>query len=237
MRFDPPLVAGVLLRRYKRFLADVDLASGEVVTAHCPNPGSMLGLADPGRTVWLSRSDDPKRKLAHTLELVDAGTSLVGVNTGRANRLVEEALDAGLPTDLGGYARRRREVRFGDRSRVDFLLEDDGRPPCYLEVKSVTLARRPGIGEFPDAVTARGARHLAELATVAGTGSRAVLLYLVQREDCDRVVPAADIDPAYTGALAEAIAAGVEVHALGCAVTPDAIEGRRVLPVAAGGAT
>ncbi len=232
MLFPDPLRRGRLLRRYKRFLADVewvDTVGGEepAVVAHCANPGSMMGLADPGSEVWLSPARNPERKLRWSLELVRAPSTgaLVGVNTSLPNRLVEEALDAGILAELSGYARRRREVRYGDRSRVDFLLEDDARPPCYVEVKSVTLAR-PELSpeaaelaaEFPDAVTARGAKHLGELATVAAAGARAVLLYVVQRGDCSHVRVAGDIDPAYAAALSAARAAGVECLAYRCGI-------------------
>lgn len=233
MQFPDPLRRGRLVRRYKRFLADVelsDLAPGEdpAVTAHCANPGSMMGLAEPGSEVWLSPARDPARKLRWTLELVAAPATgaLVGVNTSRPNRLVEEALDGGILAELSGYARRRREVRYGERSRVDFLLEADDRPSCYVEVKSVTLARpelsegagSPLAAEFPDAVTTRGARHLSELAAVAAAGARAVLLYVVQRGDCDHVRAAGDIDPGYAAALAVARDAGVECLAYRCVV-------------------
>lgn len=241
MRFPDPLRRGRLVRRYKRFLADVildDPMPGEdaAVTAHCANPGSMMGLADPDSEVWLSPARDPARKLRWTLELVKvpATGALVGVNTGRPNRLVEEALDAGAISELAGYGRRRREVRYGNRSRVDFLLDDDARPPCYVEVKSVTLARpdRAPAAEFPDAVTTRGARHLDELAAMAATGARSVLLYLVQRGDCDHVRVADDIDPAYAAAFAQARAAGVECLAYACRIDPSGIEVATPLPVA-----
>lgn len=246
MRFPDPLRRGRLVRRYKRFLADVtvdDAAPGTdpTVTAHCANPGSMLGLAEPGSEVWLSPARDPGRKLRWTLELVRAPATgaLVGVNTSRPNRLVEEALDAGAIPELAGYARRRREVRYGERSRIDLLLEGDGRPPCYVEIKSVTLARRdripPGAtlaAEFPDSVTARGARHLGELAAMAAAGARAVLLYVVQRGDCARVAVAADIDPAYAAAFASAHDSGLECLAYACDVGPEAIAIAAPLPVA-----
>lgn len=234
MRFPDPLIRGRLLRRYKRFLADVVLDDGGEVVAHCANPGSMMGLADPGAAVWLSPSSNPARKLKYSWELVEVpgqggnegSAALVGIHTGRANALVAEALENGRIAELAGYARRRAEVPYGNASRVDFLLEPEAgaaRPPCYLEVKSVTLRRGGRLAEFPDAVTARGAKHLAELAEVAGQGARAVLLFLVQRDDCDAVAAAADIDPAYAAALGKARAAGVEVLAYGCALNPQAI--------------
>lgn len=224
-----PLISGRLLRRYKRFLSDIELSDGERVTAHCPNPGSMMGLAEPGMAVWLSPSRNPTRKLAFTWELVDAGTSLVGINTGWANRLVAAALaDDGIP-ELSGYREVRREVPYGENSRIDLLLGKTGRAACYVEVKSVTL-RRDGErvasprAEFPDAVTARGAKHLGELARVAQAGGRAVLFYLVQRGDCRRVAIASDIDPGYARAFDDARARGVEVFCYDCRVGPEAIE-------------
>ncbi|MCY3829601.1 MAG: DNA/RNA nuclease SfsA [Rhodospirillaceae bacterium] len=236
MQFPTPLQRGALVRRYKRFLADVDLDSGERVVAHCPNPGSMAGLAEPGAEVWLSPAAGPKRKLRWTWELVrDAETgSPVGINTGRANAIVEEALRAGRADPALAGAAIRREVRYGSGSRVDFLLTPAAGPPCHLEVKSVTLRRSqapPHIGEFPDAATARGARHLRELAAVCRAGGRAMLLYLVQREDCAAVRIAADIDPAYAAAAAAARDAGVEFRALGCRVSAGGIAAAGPLPV------
>jgi sugar fermentation stimulation protein A len=192
----------------------------------------MLGLAEPGMAVWLSESDKPSRKLRYTWELVDAGPSLVGINTGRTNAIVAEALAAGRIGAFAGYARVRPEVRLGQKSRIDFLLEDDGRPPCYLEVKSVTLRRGSEAAEFPDAVTARGARHLEELATAAADGARAAMLFLVQRDDCRRLAVAGDIDPAYAAAFDRAQARGVEVVCYGCKVGPEAIELHTSLPLA-----
>jgi sugar fermentation stimulation protein A len=220
MRFASPLARGRLVRRYQRFLADVALDGGGTVTAHCANPGSMLGVAEPGAEVWLSRSSNPKRKLALTWELIRIGTSLVGINAMQANPIVAEAIAAGAIAELAGYARTRHEVRYGKGSRIDILLEDDARPPCFVEIKNVHLARRPPLAEFPDAVTARGAKHLAELAGVAADGARAVMVYLVQREDCDRFALAADIDPAYAAAFARARKHGIEALAYGCRITP-----------------
>jgi sugar fermentation stimulation protein A len=222
MQFDPPLQAGILLRRYKRFLADVEIG-GRVETVHCANPGSMMGLAAPGSRVWLSASENPKRKLRLTWELVQADGALVGINTAHANRLTEEALRAGRIEPLTGYADLRREVAYGEGSRIDFLLSDPIRPSCYVEVKSVTLKRHEA-AEFPDSVTARGARHLRELAAMHAAGHRAVMLFLAQRGDCRHLAVAADIDPAYADELARARDAGVEILAFGCQVSPGAIE-------------
>lgn len=234
MRFPTPLLQGQLIRRYKRFLADIDLG-GEIITAHVPNSGSMLGLTAPGSTVWLSRSDNPKRKLPYTLELVEADGGLVGVNTGQPNGLVAEAVQAGKIPELANYAILRREVKYGRNSRIDILLESPDRPPAYVEIKSVTL-RRPGLynghaAEFPDCVTSRGAKHLDELSEMVRSGARAVMLYLVQRADCDHFRVAADLDPAYDAGLRQAVEAGVEVLCRACTISPQAIELDRPLPI------
>jgi sugar fermentation stimulation protein A len=220
MDFPQPLTRAKLARRYKRFFADVVLEDGTEVTAHCPNPGAMLGLNLPGLTCWISRSDDPKRKLAHTLELVEADGGLVGVNTLHPNRLVAEALAAEAIPELAGYARHRREVRYGAASRVDFLLEAAGRPAAWVEVKGVTLHRGDGLAEWPDCISARGARHVAELAEVARMGDRAVVLFVVQRGDCDRFAVARDLDPAFAAALDRVRDEGVEVLVYACEMSP-----------------
>ncbi len=234
MRFPVPLVPARLRRRYKRFLSDAMLADGTEIVAHCANPGSMLGLATPGARIWLSANRNPKAKLSWRWELVECAGSPVGVNTGHANTLVAEALAADAIPELAGYATRRREVRCG-ASRIDFLLEDVGRPPCFVEVKSVTLRRdlsgRAGAAEFPDAVTARGTRHFAELSAMAESGHRAAMFYLVQRSDCDHFRLAEDIDPGYAAGLRSAMAAGVEILCYSCRVTPQAIEVDRPVPV------
>ena len=223
MRFQTPLVPATLIRRYKRFLADMRLEDGSEVTAHCANPGSMMGLAKPGTRCWLEPNDDPKKKLKYGWRLVDHENGhFTGVDTGVPNRVLKAALMAGkiegLEADLV-----RPEVKYGENSRIDFLLQSDGRPDAYVEVKSVTLMRRGGLAEFPDSVTARGAKHMKELASVKKSGCRAVLLYLVQRTDCARVTVAADIDPVYANELREAVQHGVEVLCIGCAVTPEEI--------------
>jgi sugar fermentation stimulation protein A len=221
MQFPQPLARGVLVARYKRFFADVMLDDGRELTAHCPNPGAMLGLSTPGQVCWLSRSDDPKRKLAHTLEMVEADGALVGVNTLHPNRLVAEALAAGAIPELAGYPVVRREVKYGEKSRVDFVLE--GADRCWVEVKGVTLSRQPGLAEWPDCVSARGARHVAELEAMVASGDRAVVLFVAQRDDCNRFALAGDLDPAFAAALKRATAAGVEVLAYGCAMSAEAI--------------
>ncbi|MCY1705816.1 DNA/RNA nuclease SfsA [Pannonibacter sp. SL95] len=232
MDFMQTLISGRLVRRYKRFLADVILDDdGSEITAHCANPGSMLGLNAPGSRVYLSRSDNPARKLPLSWELIEADGVLVGISTAHPNRLVEEAILAGSVPGLSGYPQLRREVKYGVNSRIDILLEAPDRPRCYVEVKNVHLMRQPGLAEFPDSVTARGAKHLRELSDMVREGHRAVMVYLVQRPDCDRLAMASDIDPAYAEALVEARAAGVEVIAIGCSVTPEAIRVNRVVEV------
>jgi sugar fermentation stimulation protein A len=221
MRFAAPLVEGRLLRRYKRFLADVRLASGETITAACPNTGSMLGCCDPGSRVWLSESDSPTRKYRHTWELVESAGVVVGIHTGRPNALVEEAIRAGAIPELARYRDIRREVPFGEeRSRIDLVLEAPRRKPCYVEVKNVTAAVERGVALFPDAVSERGAKHLRELMRLKAQGLRAVQFYCVQRGDVREVRPADAIDPVYGRTLREAIAAGVEVLAYGARVGP-----------------
>ncbi len=232
MKFPTPLIEGTLLKRYKRFLADVRLKNGEIVVAHCANPGSMLSVNEPGAAVWLSQATNPECKLRYTWEMIRVGKTLVGINTQHPNRLVEEAILAGTIEELSGYATLRREVRYGANSRIDLLLEDPARPPCYVEVKNVTMKRdlSPHTpAEFPDAVTQRGAKHLAELARVARKGQRAVMVFLVQREDAHAFAPAADIDPAYARALSAATAGGVEALCYGCRLSPAEI--RVVKPV------
>lgn len=228
MRFPAPLISATLVRRYKRFLADVVLPSGETVTAHCANPGSMIGLAVPGARVWLSLSSNPSRKLGHSWELIEVdlggGAELVGINTSNPNALAAEALAAGAIPELTGYASIRREVKYGANSRVDFLLEAADRPPCYVEVKNVHLMRQAGLAEFPDAVTKRGAKHLVELAAMKAAGARAVMLFLVQIGSAQRFALARDIDPAYGKAFDLARAAGVEAIARRCRLSHDGIE-------------
>lgn len=232
MQFGAPLIPGKLIKRYKRFLADVILDTGESVIAACPNTGAMLGLTTPGSRVWLSRSGNPSRKYPHTWELVEvAGKGLIGVNTGLPNRIAAEAIAAGLVPDLAGYATRRSEVKYGRNSRIDILLEGDGRPPCYVEVKNTHLFRKAGMVEFPDCVTERGRKHLHELADMVRAGSRAAMLYLVQADFPEACGLAADLDPDYVKAFVTARKAGVEAFALCCNVTTTQITAARAIPV------
>lgn len=235
--FPAPLTKGRLIKRYKRFLADVELADGNVVVAHCANSGSMMGLKDEGADVWLSANTNPKAKLDWRWELSSQDGVPVGINTSRPNELVANAISAGRISQLTGYDSLRREVKYGKNSRIDILLEDTGgdRPLSYVEVKNVTLRRpegpHPAAAEFPDAVTARGAKHLAELADMVAEGHRAVMFYLVQRGDCDHFRLAEDIDPGYTDAFKAARAAGVEAICYACRVTPERIEITGELPI------
>ncbi|APG46028.1 DNA/RNA nuclease SfsA [Phaeobacter porticola] len=225
MRFQTPLLPAVLIRRYKRFLADCQLPDGREVTAHCANPGSMLGLAEPGSPVWLEPNDDPKKKLKYGWRLVEvAGGTLVGVDTSVPNRALKSALEARQIAALSAYETVRAEVKYAEKSRIDFLLSQPGLPDCYVEVKSVTLSRQPGLAEFPDSVTARGAKHLGNLADMCRAGHRAVLLYLVQREDCDRFEIARDIDPIYAAAWDAAAATGVERLVISTHISPQGVE-------------
>ena len=233
MKFPVPLVRGRLVRRYKRFLADVLLDSGELIVAHCANPGAMLGVAPPDAEVWLSPARNPTRKLGWSWELVRIGTGLVGINTSWPNLLAAEAIVAGVIPELSGYGAPTREVRYGRNSRIDLLLEAPERPTCYVEVKNVHLSRGDGLAEFPDCVTQRGAKHLLELADMVAAGFRAVMLYVVQREDCDRFRTAADFDPAYHAGLKVALAAGVEALVYGCSVTTEGIRVERKLELLA----
>lgn len=230
MDFPSPLVRGQLVSRYKRFFADVVLEDGTALTAHCPNPGAMLGLNTPGLPVWVSKSEDPKRKLAHTLEVVEVDGGYVGINTMHPNRLVAEALAADAIPELSGYASIRREVKYGKASRIDFLLEDPARAPCWLEVKNCHLRREGTLAEFPDCVAARSLKHLGELEDMVAEGHRAVMLFVIQRTDCDAFAACHDLDPAYARGLEKAARAGVEVLCYDCDIGPDAIRIARRIP-------
>lgn len=231
MVFAGKLTEGRLIRRYKRFLADVQLPSG-VVTAACPNTGSLMGCCEAGSRVWLSESDSATRKYRHTWELIEVGKVMVGINTARPNGLVAEAIGNGTIAELAGYSTLRREVAFGEeRSRVDLLLEDPGRQACYVEVKNVTAAASRGVALFPDCVSERGSRHLRELMRLKAKGLRPVQLYCVQRGDVKEVRPADGIDFEYGRTLREAIAAGVEVLAYRAKVSASEITLAERIPV------
>jgi sugar fermentation stimulation protein A len=233
MRFQTQLVPARLTRRYKRFLADCTLEqTGAEITAHCANPGSMMGLAEPGTRVWLEPNDDPKKKLKYGWRLVDHENGhFTGVDTSVPNRALKAALLAGSVVEFAPYENLRAEVKYGQKSRIDFLLSGDGLPDLYVEVKSVTLCRTEGLAEFPDSVTARGTKHLAELSEMVADGHRAVMLYLVQRTDCARFALAEDIDPDYAAAYRAARTAGVETLCIDTDISPSGVAIRKRVPV------
>lgn len=235
LTFSGGLTPATLLRRYKRFLADVEFADGTTATVHVANPGAMTGLQTPGARVWLSKSANAARKLPWSWELIEAdfghGPELVGVNTMHPNPIVAAALAAGVIPELAGYTTIRREVKYGAGSRVDFLLAQDERPACYVEVKNVHLMRQPGVAEFPDSVTARGAKHLDELAAMVAAGNRAVMLFVIQIGSATTFSLARDIDPAYGRAFDKARAAGVEALAWTCKIARDGIALDRPVPI------
>ncbi len=232
MRFQTPLVPARLIRRYKRFLSDMRLEDGREVVAHCPNPGSMLGLKEPGTLCWLEPNDDPKKKLKYGWRLVDHENGhCTGIDTSLPNRALRAALEAGDVAALAMYGSVRAEVPYGEASRIDFLLSSEGLPDAYVEVKSVTLMREAGLAEFPDSVTARGTKHLGELATMARAGHRAVSLFLVQRSDCAKFAIAGDIDPDFAQAHNAAREAGVETLVISCDLSPEGVSLAAPLPV------
>jgi sugar fermentation stimulation protein A len=230
MRLEAPLLEARFKRRYQRFFVECELPSGELVTAHCANTGSLAGCLEPGAAVWLRDSQDDQRKLRYSFQAIRPGSAWVNVDTSLPNAVVAEAIPAGLIPELGGYASLRREVRYGVNSRIDLLLEGHGRPPCYVEVKNTTLARDLE-ARFPDAVTERGRKHLSELTEVVRQGGRGVQFFFVSRGDVQSFAPADDIDPAYGRALRDAAAAGVELLAYAARVTPQALEVERRLPI------
>jgi sugar fermentation stimulation protein A len=236
MRFNPPLIPGVLVQRYKRFLADVTLVDGTAITSTCPNTGTMMGLTAPGSRVWLSTSDSPTRKYKHTLEIVEAdggmGLTPVGVNTNHPNPLVNEAINNKNIPELAGYTSLRREMKYGVNSRIDIFLQGHKKKPdCYVEIKNVHLVRSRGLAEFPDCKTERGVKHLSELSAMVAAGSRAVMLYLVQRSDVETFAIAADLDAAYAKAFAGAKKAGVEMICYACDVAPAGITVARKIKI------
>jgi sugar fermentation stimulation protein A len=226
MHFPKPLISGILIKRYKRFMADVQLDDGREITAHVANSGGMLGVKEPGMRVWLSHHDSATRKYPYSWELAEVDGSLVGVNTSHPNRLVEEAILSGIISELQGYPALRREVKYGVNSRIDLLLEGESGPSCYVEVKNVHL-KRGDQAQFPDAVTERGAKHLRELKTMVEQGHRSVMIYVIQREDVSSFSFAADIDPTYAATAAEAMQNGVEAYAYQCELSTSGIWLRR----------
>ena len=232
MRFSQPLLTGTLVKRYKRFLADIELNTGETITAHCANPGSMLGVALEGAKVWVSEHHGKGRKLPYSWELIDLKGALVPINTTNPNKIVAEALERGSIPELSGYLELQREVKYGDKSRIDFLLSGGRRrKPCFVEVKNVHMSRERGIAEFPDSVTARGAKHLVDLANVSADGARAVMLFVIQRSDCRRFRLARDLDPKYAKAFSAAVAGGVESLCYDCEVTTEEVLLRRAVEI------
>ncbi|MGN6670802.1 MAG: DNA/RNA nuclease SfsA [Candidatus Nucleicultricaceae bacterium] len=231
MKFSVPPLHGKLLKRYKRFLADVQLDSGALITAHCPNSGAMLGVSEPGSSVYVTpHPDDGKRKLLYTLECVNSDGVWVGINTFRPNMLVEEAIHNGTIQELLGYSTLKREVRYGLNSRIDLLLSDPSKPDCYVEIKNAQLKREEFV-QFPDSVTERGAKHLNALSDMVNAGARAVVVYVAQREDVNQFSVAADIDPTYGRYEQDARNTGVEFLCYGCRVTAEEIVINRSIKV------
>lgn len=231
MLFPAPLIQGTLIQRYKRFLADIILTDGRIITASVPNTGSMRGLTEPGSPVWLSYSTDPKRKYAHRLEIVETDNVLVGVNTSLPNHIAEEAICAGLIPELHNFATLKREQKYGHNSRIDLLLLGQQHEHTYVEVKNVHFKRREGLAEFPDSVTTRGAKHLEELGDMADAGHRAAMVFVIQRDDCDRFSICSDLDPTYARAFTRALQRGVEAYALRCHITPLSITAYQLVPI------
>lgn len=222
MKFPAPIQKGVLVDRYKRFLADIDL-NGQTITAHCANPGSMMGLKVSGATVWVTPALNKTRKLKWDWQVIDVDGARVVINTNLANTIVEEAINAGQIPELKGYSTLSREVKYGGNCRIDILLESADRRSCYVEIKSVTLSRQSGLAEFPDSVTARGKKHLQELASMAANGHRAVMFYVINRTDCDHFDLARDIDPVYGQSFDAARKAGLEIICYACNITEDGL--------------
>ena len=231
MKFPRPLTPATLVRRYKRFLFDATLPDGRAITGSCPNTGSMLGLTDPGSAIWMSEHDSKTRKYRYALELVEADGVMVGINTAMPNRIVEEAIRAGRIATLDGYDEMKREQKYGRNSRIDILLSGGGRPDTYVEVKNVHYRPHPGLAEFPDSPTSRGAKHLEEMGDMVEAGHRAVMVYLVQRSDCDRLRICRDLDANYAAAFDRAVARGVEALAVRCHISAQEIHFDQLIPV------
>lgn len=222
MKFEPSLVKAKLIKRYKRFLFDAEMENGQIITGSCPNTGSMAGLTSPGSTIWMCDhgSSSRTRKYRYSFELIDADNTIVGINTGRPNKLVEQAIKDGMICDLGDYETLQREQKYGQNSRIDILLTDPNRKTAYVEVKNVHFMRKAGLAEFPDSKTARGAKHLYELVEMIKLGHRAIMVYLIQRNDCRSLKICGDLDPDYAQAFAHAMNNGVEAYALQCNISP-----------------
>ena len=231
MQFANQLLKGTLIKRYKRFLADIKLENGEIITAHCANSGALYGVTMPGLTVWVSESHNPARKLKYTWELCEVENVMVGVNTSWPNGLAAEAIQNQLITPLNGYLDLKREVKYGKNSPLDILLQDSIKGDCFVEVKNVHMKREEKCAEFPDAVTIRGTKHLLEMIDVIEEGKRAVMLYIIQRADCDHLRFAADIDPIYAQTAAHAKMKGVEFYAYNCHISPQEITIKTAIPV------
>lgn len=232
MIFEPKLVKAQLIKRYKRFLFDAELHDGSMITGSCPNTGSMRGLTDPGSTIYMCEHEQSKtRKYRYSLELVEADNTIVGINTARPNKLVEEAIFDGLISNLKDYQTMRREQKYGQNSRIDILLEDEALGKAFVEVKNVHFKRQEGLAEFPDSATARGAKHLYELADQTKLGHRAIMVYLIQRKDCDQFAICDELDPKYAEAFQHASQNGVEAFAVRCKITPDGIWPNQLIPV------
>jgi len=230
MIFPEKLISGKIIKRYKRFLADIELESGEVITAHTANTGAMTTCWEPGWEVLLSYHDNPKRKLKYSLEMTHNGNTWIGVNTSLPNKLGREGIEKGIISELAGYDMIRPEVTIGE-SRIDLLLEKSSSDEkCYVEIKNVTLLGENRVALFPDAVTTRGLKHLNELIKIVENGDRAVMLYIIQREDVDQFSPAGLIDPEYAATLEQAALSGVEVLAYQCSLTPTQINLVKSLP-------
>lgn len=231
MKFQTSLTRGTLVRRYKRFLFDAVLDTGEEITGNCPNTGSMLGLTEPGSTIYMSEHESLTRKYRHQWELIEADGTIVGVNASLPNRIAEHAILEGFIPPLSGYASLKREQKYGRNSRIDILLSNGEGADTYVEVKNVHFNRTPRLAEFPDTKTARGAKHLEELGDMVEAGHRAVMLYVIQRDDCDRLKFCRDLDPAYCAAFDRAIVRGVEAYAINCSLSPQQITPKCLIPV------
>lgn len=231
MEFSTPLIKATLIKRYKRFLADIRMPSGEEITVHCPNPGAMAGLNSPQSPVWISNSNNPKRKLRYTLELILADDTMVGINTNRANKLALEAMQMGLVEGISDKAIITPEQKYGVNSRIDFLVQNPGEAPLYVEVKNVHFKRQSDLHEFPDCVTARGTKHLKELSNEVKNGNQALMLFIIQRNDGDKFQIAADIDPDYNKAFLTALKDGVKAQSIACNISAEAIIPDRQIPI------